>query len=80
MTFEEDGLRSLTPRDIGPRRAEQIRRQAHAILRERERALHHPIAVGWSRCYHRLVEPCLLIGLGLTYLVWTVQDTVALFH
>jgi hypothetical protein len=80
MSPEEDSLRSLAPRDVDRRRAEQIRSRAHAILRERQRALRHPLAGGWSRYYHRLIEPCALIGLGLTYLVWTVQDTVALFH
>ncbi|MEO8183953.1 MAG: hypothetical protein ABI895_34455 [Deltaproteobacteria bacterium] len=80
MTSEERRLKNLSERDVAPQRAEQIRRRAHAILREREQALRHPIAVGWSRYYHRLIEPGMLIALGLTYLVWTVQDTMALFH
>ena len=80
MSFEEDSLRKLSLHDVDPRRAEQIRQRAHAVLREREQAVRRPIAMGWSRWYHRLIEPGVLIALGLTYLVWTVQDTVALFH
>ena len=73
-------LRSLPERDVEPRVAERIRRRAHVILREEQRGLSHRRGAFWSSCYHRFVEPAVLIGLGLTYLAWTVHDTVALFQ
>jgi hypothetical protein len=80
MNPEEDPLRSLPPYDVDPRLSEHIRRRAHWILSERRRRLSHPVVFWWSTCYHRVLEPAVLIGLGLGYLALTVQETVALFH
>jgi hypothetical protein len=80
MNSEDDLLRSLPSHDVAPRAADEIRRRAHVLLRQQEQRLKHPAAVWWTTCYHRVVEPALLIGLGLSYLAWTVQETVALAH
>lgn len=79
MSREEDWLQSGPVPELEPGRAEQIRRRAHVILRERARALHRPVEPGFWGYYHRLIEPCALLGLGVTYLIWTLHDTVVLF-
>jgi len=80
MNSEDDLLRGLPCYDVAPAVADEIQRRAHVLLRRQEQRLKHPAAVWWATCYHRVVEPALLIGLGLSYLVWTVQETVALAH
>jgi hypothetical protein len=80
MTSADDLLRSLPSHDVDPELAEHLRRRAHLILGERERRLDHPIAFRCSTYYHRYMEPAALIALGLCYLAWTVQDTVAILH
>jgi hypothetical protein len=80
MTLDEDLLARLSSHDVNPQRAERIRQRAHRVLGERARRRSHPIAVWLSSGYHRIVEPAALIALGLGYLAWTVQDTVALLH
>jgi hypothetical protein len=80
MNPDEDLLANLPSHDVDPQRAERIRHRAHAILGERARRQSHPIAFWVSTGYHRVVEPVALIALGLGYLAWTVQDTVALLH
>jgi len=77
MNTEEDPLRSLRSLDIEPEGAERIRRRAHAILGARANDANAGRA--WSRVYHQLVEPAVLIGMALVFLAWTVQDTVALY-
>lgn len=80
MNSEDDPLRNLPCYDVSPHAAGEIQRRAHVLLREREQRSKHPAAAWWATCYHRVVEPALLIGLGLGYLAWTVQETVALAH
>jgi hypothetical protein len=80
MNPDEDLLGHLPSHDMDPALTEQIRRRAHRILGERAQRQSHPIAFWWSVGYHRFVEPVALIALGLGYLAWTVQDTVALLH
>ena len=70
----------LPAHDVAPELAERIRQRAHLLLRERRQGGKQPLGSAWALSYHRLVEPAVLIGLGLWQLVWTVQDTVALFH
>jgi hypothetical protein len=67
-------LARLPTHDVAPEVAERIAGRAHRLLLQRQRP-----SPGWLRSYHRFVEPAVLIGLGLWQLVWTVQDTVALF-
>lgn len=74
---EEDLLLRLPTHDVAPALAETIRGRAHQLLRQRREPRRS--SPGWEGSYHRLVEPALLIGLGLWQLAWTVQDTVALF-
>jgi hypothetical protein len=73
----EDPLRRLRSLDIDAEGAERIRRRAHAILGARANDANPGSA--WSRLYHQLVEPAVLIGMALVFLAWTVQDTVALY-
>jgi hypothetical protein len=80
MNPDEDLFDHLPSHDTDPELAEQIRRRAHRILGERAHRLSHPIVFWLSTGYHRFVEPVALIALGLGYLAWTVQDTVALFQ
>jgi hypothetical protein len=77
MNTEEDLLRNLRSPDIDAEGVERIRREAHAILGTRAKRANAGRA--WSRIYFQLVEPAVLIGLSLAFLVWTVQDTVALY-
>lgn len=76
----EELLARLAVHDVSPERAERIRRRAHVALREQGRREGRPAGFAWVRSYHRLVEPAVVIGLGLWQLAWTVRDTVALFH
>ena len=76
---DEDLLASLPTHDVAPARAERIRQQAHQLLR-RSKAARQPRSSGWAASYHRILEPAVIIGLGLWQLAWTFQDTVALFH
>jgi hypothetical protein len=71
-------LRDLTQHDVAPSVAEGVRRRAHAILRE-QRGHARPRMARWVSCYHRILEPAVLITLSVTYLALTVRDTVALF-
>jgi hypothetical protein len=80
MNSDDDRLRSLPCYDVAPRAAGEIRRRAHVLLRQQEQRLKHPAAFWWATCYHRVVEPALLLGLGFVYLAWTVRETVALAH
>lgn len=80
LNDDRDPLASLPAHDVAAGRAEQIRRRAHLALREGQRhGAQRPIRA-WQRTYHQLVEPAVLIALGLWQLAWTVQDTLALFH
>jgi len=76
MTIEEH-LQKLPEHDLDAAGAERVRQRVQVALSVRRPQLGH--SQGWS-WYHRLVEPAVLIGMGLSYLLWTVHDTVALFR
>ena len=48
-----------------------------AVARDEDRRRTHPRSAWLSLWYYRAVEPALLVGLGLVYLVWTVHGTIA---
>lgn len=74
--FERDGF-ALPVLDVAPRRAELIRRRAHAILRAEQAA--PPVgSLAWR--YQRRIEPALLVGLGLCQAIWVLHGTWSLFH
>jgi hypothetical protein len=80
MRTDAELAEDLPAYDVGPAHAEQIRRRAHAILQGHQRRLAHPQRARLSNCYHQIIEPAVLIGMGLCFLLWTVHDTVAMFR
>jgi hypothetical protein len=72
----DDPLRQLAEHDVDETSAERIRLRAHAELRQLKSSA---AAAPWS-WYHRYVEPAALVGMGLSHLIWTFHDTLALFR
>jgi hypothetical protein len=71
-------LRQLPTYDVAASRREQIRGRALDVLNQR-RTL-HPLVFRASFAYHRFVEPAALVALGFSYLMLTVQNTLAVFQ
>jgi hypothetical protein len=80
MTHPDDPLSELSIHDVDARVAERLRRRMRAVARREELRHTHPRSAWVSLWYYRAVEPALLVGLGLGYLIWTVHGTLALFH
>jgi hypothetical protein len=73
---DDDLFRALPAADVSPARSEQIRRRAHAILRFEKRA---PAGSG-ARRHHAVIEPLLLLGLGLWQVAWAARFTWTLLR
>jgi hypothetical protein len=80
MRTDAELSEDLPAYDVAPAQAEHIRRRAHAILQGHRRHLAQPRRARLSNCYHQIIEPVVLIGMGLCFLLWTVHDTVAMFR
>jgi len=77
MNLPDDPLSSLSSHDVDARVAERLLRRMRAVAREEERRRGQPRSAWFSLWYHRAIEPALLVGLGLVYLLWVVHDTIA---
>ena len=77
MNLPDDPHSSLTTHDVDARVAERLLRRMRAVARDEDRRRTHPRSAWLSLWYYRAVEPALLVGLGLVYLVWTVHGTIA---
>jgi hypothetical protein len=75
---DDESLRRLPEHDMDPARAGRLRHRAHAILSARARPQPAPAAGAWAAYYYRFVEPTALLMLGLSFVVFSFQATVAL--
>lgn len=77
MNIDED-LQRLPTHDISTGAATRIRARSLAALHDNLRRLTPLERV--AEWYGARLEPALALGVGVTYVVWSLRATVLLFH
>ncbi len=76
--LEDAALGRLSIHDIDAQSAERIRTRAHAILAgQRPQGAHRS---GFAQAYARFLEPLLVSGIVVSYLIWAAGRALTYYH